>query len=276
VDYDAAETTAQLERSRALFTPEFFQARAGWGLEDPAPIFVVGLPRSGSTLIEQILASHSQVEGTMELPDIVTLARGLGGRRRGAEAPAYPDALAALSKDEVRGLGETYIARTRIQRKLGRAFFIDKMPNNFLYLGLICLALPNAKIVDARRGAMATCFSAFKQHFARGQNYSYDLAELGAYYRDYAALMDHFDAALPGRVHRVVYERMVGDTEGEVARLLGHCGLPFEAGCLEFHRNARPVRTASSEQVRRPIFTDGVDQWRHFEAWLEPLRQALG
>jgi tetratricopeptide (TPR) repeat protein len=276
VDYDAAETTAQLERSRALFTPEFFAARAGWGCEDPAPIFVVGLPRSGSTLIEQILASHSQVEGTMELPDIVTLARELGDPRRAGDAPAYPEALAALSPDDVRRLGERYVERTRIQRKLGRAFFIDKMPNNFLYLGLICAALPNARIIDARRSPMATCFSAFKQHFARGQNYSYDLTELGLYYRDYVALMDHFDAVLPGRVHRVAYEQMVGDTEGEVRRLLAHCGLAFEAGCLEFHRNARPVRTASSEQVRRPIFTDGLHQWRHFESWLEPLRQALG
>jgi tetratricopeptide (TPR) repeat protein len=276
VAYDAAETTAQLERSRALFTEDFLGERAGWGCEDPAPIFVVGLPRSGSTLIEQILASHSQVEGTMELPDIVTLARSLGERRRRAEPPAYPGALAGLGPDEIRRLGELYIERTRIQRKLGRRFFIDKMPNNFLYLGLICLILPNARIVDARRSPMATCFSAFKQHFARGQNYSYDLAELGLYYRDYVALMDHFDSVRPGRVHRVVYEQMVEDTEGEVGRLLDYCGLPFEQPCLEFHRNARPVRTASSEQVRQPIFKDGLDQWRHYEAWLQPLRRSLG
>jgi tetratricopeptide (TPR) repeat protein len=276
IDYDADETTAQLERSRALFTPAFFAARAGWGCPDPAPIFVVGLPRSGSTLVEQILASHSEVEGTMELPDLVTLARGLGERRRRADAAPYPDILAELGPDEARRLGELYIERTRIQRKLGRPHFIDKLPNNFLHVGLIQLILPGARIIDARRAAMATCFSAFKQHFARGQNFSYDLEELGLYYRDYIALMAHFDEVLPGRVHRVSYERMVEDTEAEVRRLLEYCRLPFERNCLEFHRNARPVRTASSEQVRKPIFRDGLDQWRRFEPWLGVLKRSLG
>jgi tetratricopeptide (TPR) repeat protein len=276
IDYDAAETTAQLERSRALFTPGFFREREGWGCQDPSPIFVVGLPRSGSTLVEQILASHSEVEGTMELPDLVTLVRSLGERRRKTDTPPYPDVLDRLGPDEIRRLGELYIERTRIQRRLGRPFFIDKLPNNFLHAGLIRLILPKAKIVDARRSAMATCFSAFKQHFARGQNYSYDLTELGLYYRDYVALMDHFDEALPGHVHRVIYERIVEDTEAEVRRLLEFCDLPFQPACLEFHRNARPVRTASSEQVRRPIFRDGLDQWRRFEPWLGPLKRSLG
>jgi tetratricopeptide (TPR) repeat protein len=275
VDYDAAETTAQLERARTLFTPAFFAARAGWGHPDPAPIFVVGLPRSGSTLVEQILASHSAVEGTMELPDIVYLARSLTEARPKAERPAYPDVLAELSSDDVAGLGESYIRRTAIQRKLGRPFFIDKMPNNFLHAGFISLILPQAKIIDTRREPMATGFSAFKQHFARGQNWSYDLAEIGAFYRDYVALMTHMDAVLPGRIHRVNYEAMVDDTEAEVRRLLAYCGLRFEPECLDFHRNARPVRTASSEQVRRPIFREGIDQWRHFERWLSPLRAGL-
>ena len=275
VDYDPDETTAQLERSKALFTPDFLAARAGQGHPDPAPIFVVGLPRSGSTLVEQILASHSQVEGTMELPDIVFLARTLTeGRGRGQKA-LYPDAIAELSGDELRGLGEAYIARTRIQRKLGRPFFIDKMPNNFLHTGLISLILPNAKIIDTRRDGMATGFSAFKQHFARGQNWSYDLAEIGRFYRDYVALMAHFDAVAPTRVHRVTYEAMVEDTEAEVRRLLAYCGLPFEPECLEFHRNSRPVRTASSEQVRRPMNRAGLDQWRRYEPWLAPLQAAL-
>jgi len=275
VEYDAAETTAQLARSKALFTADFLAARAGQGHPDPAPIFVVGLPRSGSTLVEQILASHTQVEGTMELPDIVYLARTLAEGRPKADKPLYPDVIGELSADGLRRLGEAYVARTAIQRKLGRPFFIDKMPNNFLHTGLISLILPNAKIIDTRRDGMATGFSAFKQHFARGQNWSYDLVEIGRFYRDYVALMAHFDAVAPNRVHRVDYEAMVEDTEGEVRRLLAYCGLPFEPECLEFHRNSRPVRTASSEQVRRPIFRDGIDQWRHFEPWLAPLRDAL-
>jgi tetratricopeptide (TPR) repeat protein len=275
VDYDAGETTAQLARSKAMFTPPFMAARAGQGHPDPAPIFVVGLPRSGSTLVEQILASHSQVEGTMELPDIVYLARTLTDRAGGPGKRLYPDAIADLSPGDLQSLGETYIARTRIQRRLGRPFFIDKMPNNFLHAGLISLILPNAKIIDTRRDGMATGFSAFKQHFARGQNWSYDLVEIGRFYRDYVALMAHFDAIAPGRIHRVNYEAMVDDTEAEVRRLLAYCGLPFEGECLEFHRNSRPVRTASSEQVRRPIFREGIDQWRRFEPWLAPLRDAL-
>lgn len=276
LDYDADHTTAHANRSMAFFTPAFFAQRAGWGCHAPDPIFIVGLPRAGSTLIEQILASHSAVEGTMELPDIISIARRLGGRRRRSEASTYPEMLEGLDPDQVRALGEEYLERTRVQRKTGRPLFIDKMPNNFAHIGLIRLILPNAKIIDARRHPLACCFSGFKQHFARGQGFSYDLTDLGRYYADYVRLMDHFDAALPSAVHRVIYERMVADPEAQVRALLDHCGLPFEPAVMKFHENDRAVRTASSEQVRRPIFTEGLDQWRAFEPWLDPLKAALG
>jgi tetratricopeptide (TPR) repeat protein len=276
VSYKAQDTTAHLERSRALFTREFFESRAGLGALDADPIFIVGLPRAGSTLIEQILSSHSQVEGTMELADLTMLARELSEQKHKSEGSKYLDKLAGLDGGQLRALGEKYLARTRIQRKSGRPLFIDKMPNNFAHLGMIQLILPNAKIIDARRHPMANCFSAFKQHFARGQTFSYDLGELGHYYRDYVALMAHFDEVLPGRVHRVSYERMVGDTESEIRRLLAYCGLEFEETCLRFNETERAVRTASSEQVRQPIFRDGVEQWRNYEQWLGPLREALG
>jgi tetratricopeptide (TPR) repeat protein len=276
LDYDADETRAHIARSRALFTPGFFAARAGQGCPAPDPIFVVGLPRSGSTLVEQILASHSLVEGTHELPDILTLARRLGERRGGHAESRYPEALAALSPEALRSLGEEYLERTRVQRKTDRPFFIDKMPNNWAHVGLIQLILPNARIVDARRHPLGCCFSGFKQHFARGQAFTYDLTDIGRYYADYVRMMAHFDAVLPGRVHRVIYEEMVADTEAMIRRLLDHCGLPFEDACLRFWETDRAVRTASSEQVRRPIFTDAADHWRRYEPWLGPLKAALG
>ena len=276
IRYDADENEAHVARSKKLFTREFFTARAGHGCPAPDPIFVVGLPRAGSTLVEQILATHSQVEGTQELPDVTMIARIIGRRTTRTEGSAYPRALDKFNADELRAFGDQYLAQTRIQRKTARPFFIDKMPNNFAHVGLIHLMLPNARIVDARRHPLGCCFSCFKQHFARGQNFTYSLSELGRYYRNYVELMDHFDAVLPGRVHRVFYENMVEDTEGEVRRLLEYCGLPFEEGVLRFHENQRAVRTASSEQVRRPIFREGMDQWRHYEAWLDPLKQALG
>ena len=275
IHYDPQRTGEHVARSRAFFTPQLFSAHAGCGAPAPDPIFVVGLPRAGSTLIEQILASHSQVEGTMELPDVPALAQAVGARSR-ADKLSYPQALQALTHAQLRELGEEYLARTRIQRKTGRPFFIDKLPNNFLHVGFIHLMLPNARIIDARRHPLGCCFSAFKQHFARGQSFTYDLVEVGAYYRSYVELMAHFDAVLPGRVHRVFYEDMVQDTEREVRRLLEYCGLPFEAECLRFYENQRAVRTASSEQVRVPIYRDGMDQWRHFEPWLGPLKTALG
>jgi len=273
VPYRAEETSARVRHAKHLYTPEFFARRKGFGCQASDPIFIVGLPRAGSTLLEQILSSHSQVEGTMELPELISVTRAL---KQQAGDGYYHDVLAALDADVVRALGKRYLERTRIHRRSGAPFFIDKMPNNFAHVGLIQLALPNAKIIDARRHPLACCFSAFKQHFARGQNFSYGLQDVGRYYRDYVELMAHFDAVLPGRVHRVIYEQMVDDTENEVRRLLAYCGLPFEEQCLRFFENERPVRTASSEQVRQPIYRDGVDHWKHFEAWLAPLQQALG
>jgi tetratricopeptide (TPR) repeat protein len=274
--YDHAESHDQMLRSKALFTEAFFAERSRGGSSAPDPIFIVGLPRAGSTLIEQILASHSAVEGTMELPDIAAIARGLGRPGSRVEGPRYPEALAGLDPAARTNLGEDYLARTRIHRKKGRPLFIDKMPNNLHHIGFIQMILPNARIIDARRAPMASCFSAFKQLFARGHAFSYDLTDLGLYYRDYVELMAHFDAVLPGRVCRVIYEQMVEDTESQVRRLLDYCGLPFEAACLRFHENDRPVRTASSEQVRRPIFREGLEQWRNYEPWLGPLAAALG
>ncbi|PTQ12327.1 hypothetical protein CLG96_07275 [Sphingomonas oleivorans] len=274
--YDPAETSEHVRRSVALFDRAFFAARQGGGCDAPDPIFVVGLPRAGSTLVEQILASHPLVEGTMELPDLMAIARRLGEAKRRSETSLYPEILTSLSADDLRTLGEEYLARTRIQRKTDRPYFIDKMPNNWAHVGLIHLILPNAKIIDARRHPLGCCLSGFKQHFARGQGFTYGLEDIGLYYRDYVAFMAHCDAVLPGRVHRVIYESMIADTEGEVRRLLDHVGLPFDPACLAFWQNDRAVRTASSEQVRRPIFTDAVDHWRHFEPWLDPLKQALG
>jgi tetratricopeptide (TPR) repeat protein len=274
--YDADEHHNRLARSHDLFTAQFLRERSGLGCPARDPIFIVGLPRSGSTLLEQILASHSQVEGTMELPDIMAIARRLSAGTDDTDGANYPGVLAALTEDQWRGLGEEYLERTRIYRKLGTPFFIDKMPNNFVHLGLILVALPNAKIIDARRQPLACCLSGFKQHFAMGQQFSYSLEDIGRYYRDYAALMAHFDRVAPGRVHRVIYEQMVDDTEAQVRALLDYCGLPFEANCLRFYQNSRAVRTASSQQVRRPIFRDGVDQWRNFEPWLLPLKEAIG
>jgi tetratricopeptide (TPR) repeat protein len=272
IPYSADDNTARLRRARETFTAPFFVERKGSGSSAADPIFIVGLPRAGSTLIEQILASHSAVEGTMELPDLVSITREL----RGARGGTYHEPLARLTHDELRSFGEKYLARTRVHRKSGKPFFIDKMPNNFAHVGLIHLILPNAKIIDARRHPLACCFSGFKQHFAHGQNFTYGLDNIGRYYRDYVELMRHFAAVLPGRVHRVIYEEVVANTEHEVRRLLDYCGLAFEDACLRFFENARPVRTASSEQVRQPIYTSGVDHWQHYEPWLDPLKTALG
>ena len=274
--YSADDTSERVRHIRQRYTGEFFTARAGAGSPARDPIFIVGLPRAGSTLIEQILSSHSQVEGTMELPEVTSITRMLRGQGDADSTMPYHAVLAGLDADALRALGERYLAHTRIQRKTAAPLFIDKMPNNFMHIGLIHLMLPNATIIDARRHPLACCFSGFKQHFARGQSFSYSLDDMGRYYRDYVALMAHFDAVLPGRVHRVFYERMVEDTEGEVRRLLDHCGLPFEESCLRFFENARPVRTASSEQVRQPIYREGVDHWQHYAPWLATLEQALG
>lgn len=265
--YDPADTDEQVARAEAVFTPDFFAARSGWGCPASDPIFILGMPRAGSTLIEQILASHSKVEGTMELPDIPALAARIGSGER---------QIADLSPQEVHALGEEYLERTRIQRKTDRPFFIDKLPNNWMHVGLIRLILPNAKIIDARRHPLASCFSNFKQHFARGQSFTYDLEDVGRYYAAYVRLMAHFDRVQPGAVHRVIYERLVDDTEPQIRALLAAMGLPFEDACLRFWETERAVRTASSEQVRRPINREGLEPWKPFEARLGPLKAALG
>ena len=274
--HDADAFSAEIDAAIATFTAPFLAARRDGGCPAPDPIFIVGLPRSGSTLIEQILASHSRVEGTMELPDMMMIASRLAARVEAGEFADFTALMAALSPDDRTRLGEEYLDRTRIHRKSGRPHFIDKMPNNWQHVGLIRLILPGATIIDARRHPMGCCFSAWKQHFARGQGFSYDLVDVGRYYRDYVRLMAHFDAVAPGGVHRVIYEQMVADTETEVRRLLGAAGLDFEPACLSFWQTERAVRTASSEQVRRPIFTDGVDHWKAYAPWLGPLADTLG
>ncbi|MFZ4069457.1 MAG: sulfotransferase [Caulobacterales bacterium] len=267
LSYDPEETTAFVGRMIAALPGEVFANRVGQGCRAPDPIFVLGMPRAGSTLIEQILASHSQVEGTSELPDIPTLSR---------KWRDYPAILASLEPDELVAVGEAYLQRAAIQRRSDRPFFIDKLPNNWIHAGFIKLILPNAKIIDARRHPLSCCWSNFKQHFAKGQAFSYGLADMGAYYRDYVRFMAHLDKAAPGAVHRVIYERMVDDTETEIRALLAACGLPFEDACLRFHETERAVRTPSSEQVRRPIFRDGAEGWQGFAPYLGPLETALG
>ena len=256
-------------------TAQLFAARKGFGVPDPDPIFIVGLPRSGSTLIEQILASHSKVEGTQELAEIQRIVVGLQGHPSDLENPRYPGVLADLAAEDFRSLGERYMTETRAYRK-GKPFFIDKMPNNFRHIGLIHLMLPNAKIIDVRREPMACCFSNLKQLFARGQEFTYSIEDIALYYRTYLELMRHWDAVLPGRVLRVCYEDVVDDLERNVRRILEFCGLKFEAACVEFYKTERSVRTASSEQVRQPIFREGLFQWRNYEPWLGPLRDSLG
>ncbi len=272
--YDPATTERNVALQKAVVTAGLLAARAGAGCPSPDPIFIVGLPRAGSTLIEQILASHSQVEGTMELADITRLVVRLQGRAGGEGAPAYPGILAELTPEQLRAFGEKYLADTRIYRT-GKPFFIDKNPNNFRHLGLIHLILPNARIIDARREPMACCFSNFKQLFASGQEFTYGLDDIARYYRSYVQLMAHWDAVLPGKILRVQHEDVVDHLEDNVRRILDFCGLDFEPQCLEFYKTARSVRTASSEQVRQPIFRDGLEQWRRFEPWLGGLKEGL-
>ena len=271
--FDIAAFEDKCRRVAVVCDRDFFAPRRGAGCPDPAPIFVVGLPRSGSTLVEQILASHSQVEGMMELPNILAIVRELD--QQDERRNLYPDSLRALSRDQLTALGRRYLDETRPMRA-GRARFIDKMPNNFSHVGLIHAILPDATIVDVRRHPLDACFSTFKQYFAAGQTFSYSLEDLGRYYRGYLALMDHWDAVLPGRVLHLQYEELVRDPETRIRGLLEHCGLEFEAACLSFHETRRAVRTASSEQVRQPLNASGIGHWRHFAAELEPLRQSLG
>jgi predicted Zn-dependent protease len=268
------ETNTRLQI--ATLSKEFLESRAGWGTPAPDPIFILGLPRAGSTLLEQILASHSQVEGTQELAEVQRAVIELNGRDNDLDNPRYPGALADLKPDDFVRMGETYLRDTKVHRVQGKPFFIDKMPNNFRHIGLIHLMLPNAKIIDARREPMSCCFSNLKQLFAQGQEFAYSVEDIARYYRTYLELMAHWDEVLPGRVLRVQHEDVVEDLEGSVARILDYCGLPFEPACVEFHKTERSVRTPSSEQVRQPIFRDGLDQWKKFEPWLDPLREALG
>lgn len=239
------------------------------------PIFIVGLPRAGSTLLEQIIASHSMVDGTLELPNILSMVHRLRGHHKVNASAGYPGVLHDMKPEDFEKLGQAYVRDTQIHRKQA-PFFTDKMPNNFRHIGLIHLILPNAKIIDARREPMACCFSGFKQLFAEGQEFTYGLEEIGRYYKDYVKLMRHWDRVLPGKVLRVQYEDVVADLETQVRRILEFCNLPFEANCVDFHKTNRSVRTASSEQVRQPIYTSGVDQWQNFETWLDPLKNALG
>lgn len=273
--YDADKMTIGLTAQMEICSPELFAKQSDKGYAANDPIFIVGLPRAGSTLLEQIIASHSQVDGTQELGNILSLAHKMRGRGRSIEDSKYPKILHDLDEKQLKDFGKKFIEETKIHRQ-SAPYFIDKMPNNFRHIGLIHLILPNAKIIDARRHPMACCFSGFKQHFAEGQEFTYGLEQIGKYYRDYVALMDHWDEVLPSKVLRVQYEDVVDNTEKQVRRILDYLGLPFEQACVDFHKTKRSVRTPSSEQVRQPIFKSGLEQWRHFEPWLDPLKEALG
>jgi len=271
--YRAELIEANTRKQIDTCTRGFFETRKGWGARGTDPIFIVGLPRSGSTLIEQILASHSRVEGTHELLDIQNAVTELQGRDYAN--PRYPGVLADMAPEDFLRLGEKYLADTQMYRS-GKARFIDKMPNNFRHIGLIHLMLPNARIIDARREPLACCFGNLKQLFAKGQEFTYGVDNIARYYRTYLELMRHWNAALPGRVLRVQHEDVVDDLEGQVRRILDYCGLPFEQACVDFHKTERSVRTPSSEQVRRPIFREGLEQWKNYEPWLDPLKTTLG
>lgn len=272
--YDPDRLDQAMQRQVEFCTPELFAGKAGMGGDYDDPIFIIGLPRAGSTLLEQVLASHSLVDGTMELPNILALAHRLNGRRFVAEEPRYPAVLAELSAGQLQGFADAFIEQTRFHRQ-GAPFFIDKMPNNFLHIGLIHLILPRAKIIDARRHPMACCFSGFKQLFADGQEFTYGQEEIARYYRGYVALMKHWDRVLPGKVLRVHYEQVVADLEGQVRRILEFLGLPFEESCLDYYRTDRAIRTPSSEQVRQPIYQAGLEQWRRYEPYLDVLKRDL-
>ena len=271
LDHVPDEVSEEVSISSRLFTTQFFAERAGGGSPATDPIFIVGMTRAGSTLVEQILASHSAIEGTKEFAYIGLIAREIGRRR-----DDYHARLSALSGDQLQAFGEEYLGLMQAHRHLGKPFFIDKMPNNWLHVPLIHLILPNARIIDVRRHPLACGLSNFRQHFARGQQVTYDLNWFGRFYADYVRLMAHVDATLPGRVHRVFYERLVSDTESEVRRLLDYLGVPFEESCLRFYETSRAIYTPSSEQVRRPIDASKKDEWRAFEQWLGPLKDGLG
>lgn len=273
--YTTEQMREEFSAQTDFFTPEIISTQSDKGCAAPDPIFIVGLPRAGSTLIEQILASHSQVDGTLELPNVLSLAHRLRGRKQVTQRDRYPRILGDMPAADLAALGQDYIDNTQIHRQ-GAPFFTDKMPNNFRHIGMIHLILPNAKIIDARRDPMDCCWSGFKQLFAEGQEFTYGLDDIGHYYRAYVDLMNHWDSILPeGRILRVQHEDVLDDVEGQVRRMLDYCGLPFEQSCIDFHQTDRAVRTASSEQVRKPINRSGQGQWRPFETYLEPLKSAL-
>ena len=273
--YRPETITAWVDGSIDLLTPDFYASRAGAASDSSEPIFILGMQRSGSTLVEQILDSHPAIEGTAELGDFPAIVRELG-EIAGRKGVSFGTHLSAMSADKLRAVGDDYVARTRIHRKTGKPFFIDKMPTNWMYAGLIRLVLPKAKIVDVRRHPLACCFANWKQLYGKGLEHSYSMDNMGRYYADYVRLMRHVDAVQPGSVHRLIYDRLVDDFEGEVRRLLDYLELPFDQACLDFHANARSVRTISAGQVRQPINRRGLDQWKPYEQWLGPLKRALG
>ncbi len=273
--YSSESLLADFAQQKVVFTAEFFAQRTGFGDNSSAPIFIIGLPRSGSTLLEQILASHSQVDGTMELANVIGLANRLGGRATIDDKKQYPNILTKVTNEHCQKFGKDFIQDTQVHRQKG-VYFIDKMPNNFRHIALIHLMLPNAKIIDARREPMACCFSGFKQLFAEGQEFTYGLEQIGTYYQAYIDLMNHWDAVLPGRILTVQHEDVVADLDGQVRRILEYCGLPFEQACIDFHKTERAVRTPSSEQVRQPIYKTSMQQWQHFAEYLDPLVEGLG
>jgi hypothetical protein len=274
--YNIDDVPENVAREKRRFTREFFAVHGNAGCPSPDPIFIVGMPRSGSTLVEQILASHTAVEGCGELPSFGTIVRNLEGMQTDQTGSESDDVAGIFNGEDPRALGEEYLERCRNYRRLSRPRFTDKMPSNFHHLGFICATLPNAKIIDVRRHPLACCFSNFKQIFPSRHGPSYELTDIGRYYRGYIELLAHFDRVAPGRMHRVIYEDLVRNPEPEIRRLLDYCGLPFESPCLRFYETDRGIRTISSEQVRQPLYRDSVEQWRHFEPWLGPMKAALG
>ena len=275
VPWDSKNFSIECNELISFFDEDVFEKFKGSGDKNTDPIFVVGLPRSGSTLIEQILSSHSLVEGTTELQNIIALSRKIANKKNSNSKSEYPSALLGMNINEFKKMGSAYLKNTLDQRVTDKPYFIDKMPNNFVHIGLIHLILPNAKVIDARRNPMDCCFSCYKQLFGSGQGFTYSQNRIGNYYIDYLKLMSHWDKVLPNKVHRVVYENMVNDTENEIKKLLDYCNLDFESNCLNFYKTKRTVRTPSSEQVRQPIYKKGVGQWEYYEEWLDPLKEAL-
>ncbi len=272
--YSSKLMLADFNKQKEQFTPEFIERKAGQGYQAKDPIFILGLPRAGSTLLEQILSSHSQIDGTLELPNILSYVHELSGRKLKGQQGKYPFNLEQLPPEELQAYGKRYIEETQVFRK-DAPYFIDKMPNNFRHIGLIKMILPNAKIIDARRDGMSCCFSAYKQLFAEGQEFSYDLQDLGDYYTGYVDLMDHWHKVFAKQILTVNYQDVVNDTDKQIRAMFDYLALEVEPSCFEFYKTQRAVRTASSEQVRQPIYQGGLVQWQHFETFLMPLKTAL-